>query len=131
MALLHVLMALVQFAVGAILGAATMGGFEILMFQAIYGSGYRPTGIGWFIAPAALALFFGRLFASGNFGWAFNVWALASFLWFGAVGLYYWYVPHDRSGGTLLTIAVAGYLPVVLSLAGLLVYRSVSHRPSP
>ena len=130
MALLNVLMALVQFVVGAILGAATMGGIEILLFQAIYGNEYRPSGIGWFVAPAAFALAFGRGFASGNFGWPFNVWAAASFLWFAAVGLYYWYAPHDRSGETLLTIAAAGYLPVVLSLIGLVLYWAVFRRRS-
>jgi hypothetical protein len=130
MALVNVLMALVRFVVGAILGAATMGGLEILMFQAIYGDDYRPSGIGWFVAPAVVALAFGRGFASENFRRPFNVWALASFLWFAAVGLYYWYVPHDRSGETLLTIAAAGYLPVVLSLIGLLIYRSASRSRS-
>jgi hypothetical protein len=129
--MLNALMALVQFVVGVVLGAATVGGFEILMFQAIYGNEYRPSGIGWFVAPAVVALAFGRGFASENFRWPFNVWALVSFLWFAAVGLYYWYAPHDRSGETLLTIAAAGYLPVVLSLTGLLLYRSALRRRSP
>jgi hypothetical protein len=124
-------MPLVQFVVGFVLGAATAGAVELLiifLILAMFEGRYEPTGIGWFIAPAVLGFAFARAAAQDTAKWPLNIWYLVSFLWFVAVGLYYWYAPHDRSGETLLTFAAAGYVPVLLSLIGLLVYLRLRRR---
>jgi hypothetical protein len=122
---------LVQFVVGFVLGAATAGAAELLiifLIMAMFQGRYEPTGIGWFIAPAVFGLGFGRAAAEETARWPVNVWFLASFLWLAAVGLYYWYAPHDRSGETLLTFAAIAYLPALLSFIGLLVYLRLRRR---
>jgi hypothetical protein len=124
-------MRLVQFAVGFVLGAATAGAVELFIIFLILATSqgrYEPTGIGWFIAPAVFGFGFGRVAAEETAKWPLNVWFLASFLWLAAVGLYYWYAPHARSGETLLTFAAVAYLPALLSFIGLLVYLRLRRR---
>jgi hypothetical protein len=124
-------MRIIQAIVGFVLGAGFIGLIELVGIYVVsmMSSGrLAPTGIGWVIAPVLGGFAFARAMGADDLSRPLQIWFASAFVWIALVALYYWYGSHGQSGSALLTIAAVGYLPVVLSFAGLAVYRRICHR---
>jgi hypothetical protein len=119
-------MRLIQGIVGFVIGAGFVVALELLgiyLVSMMSNGRMAPTGIGWFIAPILIGFGFARACAENRQSRLFEMWFLGAFVWLAAIALYYWYGAYDRSGQAMLSMAAAGYIPVLVSFICLLVYR--------
>ncbi len=124
-------MRIIQTLVGFVIGAGFVAGLElfaIYLIAMLSGGKLEPTGIGWFIAPVVMGFAFGRACGESRQSRLFEAWFLGAFVWLLAAGLYYRYGSFDGSAKTALAVAAVAYVPVLLTFAGLLIYRKVATR---
>ena len=89
---------------------------------------FAPKGIGRFIAPLGGGFIFARACAENRQSRLFEAWFPGAFLWLATAALYYWYGTDNRSSQALMMVAAAAYVPVLLTFAGLLLYRRFADR---
>jgi hypothetical protein len=126
-------MRFMQLVVGFFFGAASMGAVELLLIALIVGMSdgrYEPSGIGWFIIPIVGGLSGARAGMEGVAEPPFSYWVIGSFAWLAAVLLYLWFMVTERTGEMLLTLALVAYVPMLLSVIGLVVHLRLRHQPA-